>query len=83
LSINDNDDVCSFYEKPVMDKWANGGFFVISRSVLESMSKDSDFESQVLPRLASEGQLGAYCHRGFWKSMDTYKDYLELNSENS
>lgn len=80
LLLNDGNEVVSFREKPIMDQWTNGGFFVIDRSVLEGMNTELDFETQVLPELALEGELGVYCHRGFWKSMDTYKDYLELNA---
>jgi len=34
----------------------------------------------VLPSLARAGRLYAYRHQGFWKSMDTYKDALELTT---
>jgi glucose-1-phosphate cytidylyltransferase len=39
-----------------------------------------DLERQVLPALGAAGELFAYRHHGFWKSMDTYKDALELTS---
>ena len=32
-----------------------------------------------LERLAEEGQLSMYHHKGFWQCMDTYRDYLHLN----
>jgi NDP-sugar pyrophosphorylase family protein len=32
-----------------------------------------------LERLATDGQLRAYRHTGFWDCMDTYKDMLLLN----
>ena len=33
-----------------------------------------------LPRwLADEGQLSVYKHSGFWKSIDTYREYLDIN----
>jgi glucose-1-phosphate cytidylyltransferase len=37
-----------------------------------------DLERDVLPTLGHDGQLFAYRHGGFWKSMDTYKDALDL-----
>src|ERR1035437_8893154 len=37
-----------------------------------------DFERDVLPALGAAGELYAYRHHGFWKSMDTYKDALDL-----
>jgi glucose-1-phosphate cytidylyltransferase len=39
-----------------------------------------DLEDDVLPRLGSRGELFAYRHAGFWKSMDTYKDAVDLES---
>ena len=35
---------------------------------------------EVLPALASEGELYAFHHEGFWKSMDTYKESLDLTA---
>jgi NDP-sugar pyrophosphorylase family protein len=32
----------------------------------------------VLPALGDAGELHAYRHSGFWKSMDTYKDAQAL-----
>ena len=33
-----------------------------------------------MQRLASDGQLGAWVHRGFWQPMDTLRDKLSLNA---
>jgi glucose-1-phosphate cytidylyltransferase len=33
-----------------------------------------------MPALAAAGELYAYRHAGFWRSMDTYKDALELTA---
>ncbi len=34
----------------------------------------------MLPALGSAGELYAYRHHRFWRSMDTYKDALELTA---
>ena len=69
-----------FTEKPILDDhWINGGFFVFDQRAFEHWKGD-DLEREVLPGLAALGQLYAYRHRGFWKSMDTYKDALELTA---
>ena len=39
-----------------------------------------DLENEVLPSLAASGLLYAYKHLGFWKSMDTYKDAVDLST---
>jgi glucose-1-phosphate cytidylyltransferase len=75
LDIRDR-QVVSFKEKPQGDgALINGGFFVLSPRVLDYLSSDSDiWEQGALVRLASEGELMAYQHEGFWQPMDTLRD---------
>lgn len=76
----DSGRVARFIEKPQLDDhWINAGFFVFDRAALAAFDSD-DLEREVLPRLAQAGQLYAYRHRGFWRSMDTYKDAVELTA---
>ena len=71
--------VTEFREKPrLTDHWINAGFFVIERRALDSWG-GANLEQDVLPAMADRGVLFAYRHRGFWKSMDTFKDRQELN----
>jgi glucose-1-phosphate cytidylyltransferase len=73
--------VIRFKEKPEgNDTKINGGFFVLSPKVLNYLEGDSTiWEQQPLVKLAEEGELMAYEHRGFWQPMDTLRDkhYLE------
>jgi glucose-1-phosphate cytidylyltransferase len=68
--------VTSFKEKPQGDgAMINGGFFVLSPMVLVHVKDDgTSWEQEVLMQLASEGQLMAYEHHGFWQPMDTLRD---------
>jgi glucose-1-phosphate cytidylyltransferase len=69
-----------FLEKPrLSDHWINAGFFVMDKRALHYWNGD-DLERDVLPALAAAGELFVYTHHGFWKSMDTYKDALELSA---
>lgn len=72
--------VRSFQEKPAGDgSWINGGFFVLEPEVLDYIEGDqTSWELQPLQRLATEGQLMAYEHRGFWQAMDTLRDKNHL-----
>lgn len=76
-----NDRVMAFKEKPKGDGgFINGGFFVLSPEVLGYIEGDATvWEREPLEKLASERQLGAYEHDGFWQPMDTLRDktYLE------
>lgn len=73
--------VKNFTEKPKGDgAMVNGGFFVLSPKVLDYIKSDECiWEQQPLMSLASEGELMAYQHEGFWQPMDTLRDkyYLE------
>jgi len=69
-----------FVEKPRLPAHLiNAGFFVFDQRARHHFTGD-DLERQFLPALAAAGELGAYRHDGFWRSMDTYKDALELTS---
>jgi glucose-1-phosphate cytidylyltransferase len=71
--------VAGFHEKPRSDHWINGGFFCFEPGVFEYLTESSVLEREPLEGLASDGQLHAYRHTGFWECMDTYKDAVTLN----
>jgi len=77
--IADDGRVDGFTEKPRLDSWVNGGFFVMEPAALDRIGPDDILEREPLERLASEGELHAFQHQGFWDCMDTYKDNLLLN----
>jgi glucose-1-phosphate cytidylyltransferase len=67
-----------FLEKPrLTDHRINAGFFAFDATVFERW-QGADLEREVLPKLGDAGVLYAFRHDGFWRSMDTYKDSLEL-----
>ncbi len=81
LEFNETNIVHGFQEKPHGDGgWINGGFFVLQPSVIERIRDDQViWEQEPLNGLATDGQLAAYKHQGFWQPMDTLRDrvYLE------
>ena len=61
------------------DGYINGGFFVLSPKVLNLIKNDkSTWELEPMQKLARQKQLMAFKHNGFWQSMDTYRDKLQL-----
>ena len=72
--------VNSFREKPKGDgAMVNGGFFVLSPSVLSELKDDSTvWEQDPLVNLADRGELMAFEHGGFWQPMDTLRDKQQL-----
>ena len=83
LSIDAQDTITSFVEKPKGDgSWINGGFFVCQPEVMDYIGDGDDvvFERAPLEKLAKDGQLHAYKYDGFWRPMDTLKDKMELTA---
>ncbi len=68
--------IVGFQEKPQGDGgWINGGFFVLSSKALDYIADDETvWERDPMERLAAEGNLSAFLHRGFWQPMDTLRD---------
>lgn len=80
VDTEDGGQVLRFREKPRLpDHRINAGFFVFDRRAFD-LWDGNDLEREVLPALAGKGELFAYPHEGFWRSMDTYKDALELTT---
>jgi glucose-1-phosphate cytidylyltransferase len=75
----DGDRVAGFAEKPRSEHWINGGFLCFDPGALDYLGEESVLEREPLQRLATDGELRAYRHEGFWDCMDTYKDAVVLN----
>jgi glucose-1-phosphate cytidylyltransferase len=82
VEANEKGLVERFVERPRLPYWINGGFMLFERPVLDLMAAGADvsLETQVLPQLAREQQLMIYRHTGFWQSMNTFKDTMELEN---
>ncbi|RMF38103.1 MAG: glucose-1-phosphate cytidylyltransferase [Alphaproteobacteria bacterium] len=74
--------VSDFSEKPAGEGGLiNGGFFVLSPGVARYLEDDATiWERAPLMRLAREGELMAWEHRGFWQPMDTLREKNELEA---
>lgn len=79
MDISPLGEVERFREKPLADDYVNVGFFVFQPEVLDLLDDNSVLEQRPLERLATDGQLMAYRHDGFWQPMDTYREYTMLN----
>ncbi len=78
----ENGQAVEFNEKPTLAEGVvSGGFFVFEREIFDYLNDDPQLflELEPLQRLARDGQLSVYLHRGYWHPMDTYRDYLHLN----
>lgn len=71
--------ITHFKEKPLLDHWINGGFFIFRRDVFAYIKGSDVLERDTFTRLVKDSEITAYKHKGFWECMDTYKDNLRLN----
>ena len=80
VEIEDSGLVKQFREKPKVNDWINMGYFVFDPGIFSYLDLESVLEEEPLRKLASEGEIGAHKHSGFWQPMDTYRESLLLNN---
>lgn len=80
IDIGPDYAVRSFREKSSMDGTPiNAGYMVLEPDIFDYLTDDTTiFEREPLSRLADEGQLMSYLHRGFWQCMDTVVEKNKL-----
>jgi glucose-1-phosphate cytidylyltransferase len=80
IDADDDGRVTAFREKPVLrDHWINAGFMAFEPEAVIGTPGRS-LEREVLPAISAAGGLYVYRHEGFWKSMDTHKEVVDLNA---
>lgn len=59
----------------------NGGYFVFKREFLDLIPNDpkADLEKKAMDTIVESNNLSVFQHKGFWHSMDTYRDNQQLN----
>ena len=76
-----NENVMDFVEKPILDLWANIGYFFFKKESIQYFYKyfKFDLEMGIIKKIAKKNKLLMYKHKNFWKSVDTQKDVNELS----
>lgn len=88
LNIGGDNAVKSFREKNISDSSPiNAGYMVLEPEIFDYIEDDQTiFEKEPLEKLAAEGQLMSYLHKGFWQCMDNKREmdmlerYLETGN---
>lgn len=80
LDIGGDNAVRSFREKSITDGAPiNAGYMVLDPQVFDYLENDTTvFEKSPLEKLAKEGQLMSYMHRGYWQCMDNIREKNDL-----
>ena len=76
LDIGGDNAVKSFREKSHMDGAPiNAGYMVLNPEIFDYIEGDDTvFEKEPLEKLAKEGQLMSYMHKGFWQCRDNKRE---------
>lgn len=80
LDIAGNNAVKSFREKSLSDgSPINAGYMVLGPEIFDYIEGDKTvFEKEPLERLAKEGKLMSYMHKGYWQCMDNMREKEQL-----
>lgn len=80
LDIGGDNAVKSFREKNQIDGAPiNAGYMVLQPEIFNYIEGDETvFEKEPLEKLANEGQLMSYVHKGFWQCMDNIREKEQL-----
>ncbi|MCR5566893.1 MAG: glucose-1-phosphate cytidylyltransferase [Clostridiales bacterium] len=81
LDIGGDNAVKSFREKKQADSSPiNAGYMVLQPEIFNYIEGDTTvFEREPLEKLAADGQLMSYMHRGFWQCMDNMREKETLD----
>lgn len=82
LDIDENNSVRSFREKRAADGTPiNAGYMVLEPGIFDLIEGDDTIlEKDVLEKLAGEGELMSYTHKGFWQCMDSAREKAILEN---
>jgi glucose-1-phosphate cytidylyltransferase len=79
VEVAENGIITKFKEKPILDFWINGGFFVFNKKIFSELDKNEMMVEGPFERLSKNEEICAFKHNDFWKCMDTLKDAGFLN----
>ena len=81
LDIDGTNAVKAFREKNIVDSVPiNAGFMVFEPQIFDFIEGDQTIlEKEPLTKLAEEGELMSYLHKGFWQCMDNKREMDILN----
>lgn len=70
--------VVEFRSSDTSEIWINGGYFLMRSEIFDYMREGEELVLEPFARLIADDMLMAYKHEGFWRSMDTLRDWQML-----
>lgn len=59
--------------------WLNTGYFLFTKEIFDYIKYGEELVVEPFQRLIEENKLLTFHHKGFWQSMDTFKDKMLLD----
>lgn len=79
VEVGEHNLVTSIRDIEGTDVRINGGYFIFSRRIFDYLRPGEELVGEPFRRLLNERQLIGYNYKGFWRSMDTFKDKQVLD----
>jgi dTDP-glucose pyrophosphorylase len=78
-----NDHVISFKEKPTYTYYSNGGIYIIKRSILEKIPKETFYNAtDLMEQIIKEGgKLISYPIRQYWLDIGKHEDFKKAQED--
>lgn len=76
--IDESGRVVEFRSSDTSEIWINGGYFLMRSEIFDYMLEGEELVLEPFARLIKDDMLMAYKHEGFWRSMDTLRDWQML-----
>lgn len=78
VDMDEDGDVRAFRSSQRADIWINGGYFIFRPEIFDYMNDGEELVLEPFDRLIEKNLLMAYRYDGFWRSMDTLRDWQSL-----
>lgn len=78
VDMAEDGQVREFRSSNRADIWINGGYFVFRPEIFDYMREGEELVLEPFERLIEQQLLMAYKYEGFWRSMDTLRDWQSL-----
>ena len=74
VKLNDDNTVKSISHIGQSGLWINTGYFILRKEIFDSINYGEELVEQPFQRLIEKNKLISYPYKGFWASLDTFKD---------
>lgn len=80
VELENNSVIKSFREKEKEKQLYSIGFMIFNRKIFDYLDENIILEKEPFNNLVKNKEIVAFEHEGFFEPMDTYREYLKLNS---